>query len=337
MLCILLQDCVHPPYHVDLQTIVCGASSDNTCDWMNALVQRHPDAALVDICLPGSHDAGMYVTQHCSIFATQGNTSTQYLPMKQQLEAGLRIFDIRPVLYHGEFYTEHVTHCDGLGCMGDRLLTMITAARDFVDAHHELVIILLTHDCHTTGTDSALLTLLTRTLGDRIYKETTAPSGKLLIQTPIRQLVPADSRSGKVLLLLEGAPKTAEARAQGFFITDELHGAGGWSNDNMYPLLREHQVKRFADYPGNGSTMYELAWQITQHNEQALRSSLAPHGRVAIRNGAYHVNQHLTPMLDSLIAAGAIHRGKIPNILWSDCADTMVTHQCMRLSRIGVE
>lgn len=305
---------------------------------MSDMLHSHPvaDIALVNICLPGSHDAGMYLTQHCTPFANTGNTQTQYLPMKQQLEAGLRIYDLRPWLYHGEFYAHHSTKCDGLGCKGDKFINILHAVRDFLDTHHELVILDLTHFCHTSATDTAFLSLLNTTLGDRIYRETSTTDIPL-IQIPLRQILGADSRTGKVILLIESAENTPAARSKGYFNTDALHTAGGWTNDNMLPLLTAHQVRNFTNYKGNGNRIYEWAWQITQHDEQALRCALAPHARAAIYKGAHKANLALPSILDSLITSGTIHKGKILNILWSDMADTAIVHQCMKLTGISID
>ena len=283
---------------------------------MTELLRSHPaqDIALTDICLPASHDAGMYLTQYCTAFGNSGNTQTQYLPMKQQLEAGLRL----------------------LGCHGDKLKNMLNATKIFLDTHSELVILELSHFCHTSATDSAFLSLLANTFGDYIYRES-IPSDIPIIKRPLRQILPAGSKTGKVLLLLEDAPNTREYRAKGFFNTNEKHDVGGWTNDNMYLQLREHQLRNFSRYSGNGSTLYTLAWQITQHDEQALRSALAPHARVALYKGSYKANLQLPGFLDSLISTHDIHKGKIPNIVWSDFADTAVVHQCMKLTRISVD
>ena len=113
-LCMFAQDCSRKPiYRANLKDSVCEPTSNNTCDWMTELLRSHPaqDIALTDICLPASHDAGMYLTQYCTAFGNSGNTQTQYLPMQQQLEAGLRLFDVRPAYYRDDFYTWHETKC----------------------------------------------------------------------------------------------------------------------------------------------------------------------------------------------------------------------------------
>src|SRR6185295_19822227 len=81
-----------------------------TSDWMNQLITGNPnkDITLTDITVPAAHDAGTYVQTICSV-ANSCNTQTQHLDISDQLKAGIRIFDIRPVLYNGEYYTQHFT------------------------------------------------------------------------------------------------------------------------------------------------------------------------------------------------------------------------------------
>ena len=38
--------------------------------------------------------------------------------MKEMLEAGIRVFDLRPTFNDGEFWTYHRNFCDEFGCDG---------------------------------------------------------------------------------------------------------------------------------------------------------------------------------------------------------------------------
>ncbi|MCW3127248.1 MAG: hypothetical protein JWO03_2906 [Bacteroidetes bacterium] len=334
---IFLQDCKAPHYDVVNNNTAFCAAAPNTCDWMHDIIMARPDASLSDICLPGSHDAAMYIAQHCTAFTNHGNTQTQYLTMKNQLEAGLRIYDLRPVYYQGEFYTEHSTRCNGLGCKGDMMKNILRDTRAFLDAHSELVIFELSHFCNSSPTDTAFLALLNETLGDRIYREPEMRDKKKLFINRALKPILGDGSKGKVLLILHGVESTAENRAKGWFAGNTIQMTGGWSNDNHYPDLREHQLQRFAAYKGNGDELYQLAWQITQHDAQAVRGAFDPNSPTTIRKSAVKANAQLPLFLDSLITSGAIHKDKIPNLIWDDLGDTMVTHQCIRLSRIGTE
>ncbi|MBS1624249.1 MAG: hypothetical protein JST83_09535 [Bacteroidetes bacterium] len=335
LLCLLLCGC-KAQYDPANKTASFCAVQPSTCDWMHDLVQAHPSASLSQICIPGSHDAGMYIAQYCTAFANHGNTQTQYLTMKNQLEAGLRIYDVRPVLYKGEFYTEHCTRCDGLGCKGDALKNILRDTRHFVDQHQELVILQITHYCHTSPTDTALLNLLRAELGPRIYRNTTDATGlKDFIRIPLEKII-GDDGAGKVLLILEGGPNTPEAQAEGWFHQSLIPMAGGWTNDNHYDELQAHQLRNFAAYTKNGDALFQFCWQITQHNAQAVRGAFDPNSPTTIRKGAAHANAQLPAFVDSLIHAGSIHPGRVPNIIWDDLGDTLVTRQCIKLSTMGV-
>jgi hypothetical protein len=68
-----------------------------TDSWMTALHERIAGLPLKQIIMPGSHDAGMYISRKGQWGGGDGNTRTQSLTIKQQLEAGSRYFDLRPV------------------------------------------------------------------------------------------------------------------------------------------------------------------------------------------------------------------------------------------------
>ena len=72
----------------------------STSDWMGTLINAYTEKniALNDITITRSHDAGTYVLDSCTFGANSCNTQTQHLNMTDQLEIGLRVFDIRPVL-----------------------------------------------------------------------------------------------------------------------------------------------------------------------------------------------------------------------------------------------
>ncbi len=335
LLCLLLYGC-KAQYDTANKTADFCQATVSTCDWIHELTNAHYQATLADICIPGSHDAAMYITQYCTAFANHGNTQTQYLTMKNQLEAGLRIYDVRPVFFKGDFYTEHCTRCDGLGCKGDLLRNMLRDTRAFVDQHRELVILQLSHYCHSSPTDTALLHLLQAELGDRIYRNTTDATGlKHFINIPLEKII-GDDGHGKVLIILEGGPHTPEAEMQGWFDQSLIPMAGGWTNDNHYPELHEHQLRNFAGYMKNGDALFQFCWQITQHNAQAVRGAFDPNSPTTIRKGAAHANAQLPAFIDSLVNAGTIRPGRVPNIIWDDLGDTLVTRQCIKLSTIGL-
>jgi hypothetical protein len=85
-----------------------SSTPPNNSSWMGRLLALHPTIKLNQITMPGSHDAGMYRPG----VTTAANT--QHLSIFDQLQAGVRYFDLRvcvwnvtgpePWTYHGASY-----------------------------------------------------------------------------------------------------------------------------------------------------------------------------------------------------------------------------------------
>lgn len=88
-------------------------------DWMHQNLDTFGNRKLRHICMPGTHNSGMSVLGRTSSpFVTPSNTVTQVLNIYNQLKAGARFFDIRPVISGGQFFTGHYSHNDPLGWLG---------------------------------------------------------------------------------------------------------------------------------------------------------------------------------------------------------------------------
>ncbi|UTW62845.1 lamin tail domain-containing protein [bacterium SCSIO 12741] len=126
------------------------------------------DKSLKEIVLPGSHDAGMSVLTHSTAFSTSCNTQTQVLSIKDQLNAGVRYFDLRPVIYNdtlvdsvvfqwylGHFDIEYDTIAWVIpievaeGSAGESLDTALNAIANFIKDNREPVILELSHYYYT--------------------------------------------------------------------------------------------------------------------------------------------------------------------------------------------
>lgn len=69
---------------------------------------------LRQLCLPGSHDSGMSRKTGDTTFGKGALILTQTLSIKDQLYAGCRYFDIRPVITGGKWATGHYTRIEQL-------------------------------------------------------------------------------------------------------------------------------------------------------------------------------------------------------------------------------
>jgi hypothetical protein len=303
-------------------------------EWMHNVLLAHPDIALSDIAVPGSHDAGTYILQECTTGANTCNTQTQFKNTSEQLIAGLRIFDIRPSFFNNKFYTQHATDCDGLGCKGDQLSNIFSQINSFLDDHNELVILEFSHFCHSSFSDPAFMSLL-NTFGNKIYKETAADTVPF-IHRMLKNIIPPGSKSGKVMLIYEGAADNPENKANGIFSSTVIPTEGGWTNSHDLSDLLEKQRLNYSNYSNNGSSIFQFSWQITQSDAMAVQCAIYP-DTVSIGKLATVANNQLNPFVDTLIANGQVRKGRIPNVIFVDFADEFITRLCIRLNKLNLE
>lgn len=312
-------------------------SNAATSNWMSNLLKANSGKviSISDIAIPSSHDAAIYLLQDCTL-GNECNTQTQYLNMKDQLEAGLRMFDIRPILFKGKYYTQHATDCDGFGCKGDIMDNVLSQTKDFLDTHAELVFLQMSHFCGMEPDDPAFLTFLNNKLGNRIYKETVTSSVPFFRRS-LTDFIPINLNTGKVVLIFEGIANSPANRALGLFTGDILPAVGGWTDDNNFPEMKQNQLNNFSAYVNDSTRLFQFSWQITQDVNQAVACVLTPSSAVSIKTAAQNANTQLPIIIDSLIANNDIRKGKIPNIIYVDFADAFITNICVKLSKLNVE
>lgn len=91
-------------------------------NWMNAMRNELEQRKLLDVVMPGSHDAGMSkLTDGILSRGVESNTQTQMLNINEQLWAGSRWFDMRVMSVHQvvdccgnyKFWTAHISDDEG--------------------------------------------------------------------------------------------------------------------------------------------------------------------------------------------------------------------------------
>jgi hypothetical protein len=85
------------------------SSASPPAGWMGSIMDVIGPRKLKHVCMPGSHDAGMYKLDGKTPSANEGNTLTQWLNIYNQLRRGSRYFDVRPVVANadGDYYCGH--------------------------------------------------------------------------------------------------------------------------------------------------------------------------------------------------------------------------------------
>lgn len=114
------------------------------------------DLKLRNLCMPGSHDAGMSQLTHSTFGVTDLNAITQKSNIGQQLLSGVRYFDLRVIIGGGEYWTGHYEQSRCLGGRGESIQTIIDAVNQFTEDNNELIILDLSHAMNTDNCGTLL-------------------------------------------------------------------------------------------------------------------------------------------------------------------------------------
>ncbi len=308
---------------------------DAHADWMTSLIVENGNAVtLRNLSIPAAHDAGMYTLSSCSLGANACSTQTQDQDMTAMLNAGVRIFDIRPTFKNGGYYTEHVTECNGLGCQGDLFDNTLEQTRTFLDSHSELVIYIVTHFCDTNSSDNDLINLIENKLGERLYK--TVSNGDF-IDMPIEDMVDAQGGKGKVLLVYEDAANETSLMEKGIFPSSFIPLEGSYSNSFDFEYMKADQIQKFNNFNPSGNKVFEMSWTMTLDTELSVACFFPVPEPQSIQDFALVANAQLGTSVDGFIADGTFTKNKIPNIIWVDFADKFVTDACKKITALNFE
>jgi len=304
-------------------------------DWMTSYIADKGDnVSLKNISIPRAHDAGTYVLTSCSLGANACSTKTQDLNMTSMLKAGVRMYDIRPAWINGDYYTQHVTECGGLGCQGDLISNMLEQTKTFLDTHSELVIFTFGHWCDTGSSDADFMAMVNEKLGDRLYKDN-GESSVAFPNQPLADMVDIYEGKGKVIILYSDAANEPSLKADGVFDYSYLPQEGNYSNSYDFDYMSTDQIQKFNNYDPGGNAIFELSWTMTLDTGLSILCALDD--SQSIEFFANQANTQLDSSMDELIVNGAITKDKIPNIVSVDFAGTFVTDVCLGLTDLSLE
>ena len=311
-------------------------STENTINWMQDLIAKYPNTAITlkNISIPRAHDAGVYELNNCT-GGNACNTQTQGVSMQPMLESGIRMFDLRPRLIQGEYWTFHRTSCGGLGCEGATLQSFLAETKAYLDVHNELVILEVSHLCNTSSQDPGLIAMFENELGDRIYKQN-SPLSQDFINTPLDEIIPPSNSSGKVLLLFEDISLATQDESRGLFARSYIPVSGGYSNSPDVDYVISDQMQKMQSFNPGTNRLFELSYTFTLDNANAVMCLSNREFASSIEELALEGRDRLSETLNSWISAGTITSAKIPNIISIDYCNTIVTKECIRLSELSL-
>jgi acyl dehydratase len=251
--------------------------------WMHASLGLLGSRSLRHLCVPGSHDAGMSTFSSGTSFARPCSTVTQTKSVLNQLHAGARYFDIRPVIRGGQFYTGHYSPTPTAGwqgATGQSLDSIIDDVNSYTAANQELVVLYLSHDLSTdlgslfpplTQADWNLLLSKLLRLNNRFMASnpTTVDLTTLTLGDFIRS-------QAAVVVVVQPSDSTITLGSfanQGFYTPQSFPVFDSFANTDLVGVMQTDQLanKLPVQRPDPDARSFLLSWTLTQSVAAALR------------------------------------------------------------------
>jgi hypothetical protein len=293
------------------QEKTCANSVIDLSRWMSKYGQK----SLQHLTLPATHDSGTSnigennTSGTCTKGANYTNARAQNIDIAEQLKAGVRLLDIRPLYLTTteRIYSHHGSFIMGnfLGCLGHSFDDILTQIRNFVIANpSEVVILDLSHfrqlnwqDLPSGGdADSSVQKIISdtvvQTLGNAMITPDVAKLKALNIadvdgvKTFLDMKLSDLISFGNVLVVHDGDPSAGIFDQQrGFFALSDIF-YNKYSNTNDLSVLEnggknndgknvEGQVAKVWKVTRDSDKYTILAWTLTQSNSQAVMCGIS--------------------------------------------------------------
>ena len=306
-------------------------------NWMEQTLDL--SKTLKDISLPGSHDAGMYMSINCTSTADACNTQTQTLPVLGQLQAGIRYFDLRPVWKSGVLYTGHYGNVPVLrtqGCDGATLTDIFTDVSTFLcQGAKELVILKFSHyldfDIKTgfsSGQFRTLINLIKGMLDDWLYPKPASPLR--MASLPLSQII---GGSGKVIAALdELSPDLSEQVIYQYAAYSsgppggDLAAYDNYKNTNDPVTMKNDQFGKLDDVANHGGDLFVIDWSLELSDGQ--NAACTAGGGTSILK----LSEQATAALPDLVSHG-VTSATVPNVVQVNDSPTAATDTCVAINQ----
>lgn len=281
--------------------------------WMQANRSWLGSLTLRQLCMPGSHDAGMSVYTSGTAFASKCNTLTQTRSIGGQLAAGSRYFDVRPVISAGDFLTGHyskVTQIDSWqGANGQSIASIIDDVNNFLASNGEFVVIRLSHDLNTDVGNSSYRPFTQGEWND-LFKVLTGVAKRWTLLDPtdvdlssMRLDALIGSGQGAVIFIVDPSDPAVTLggyAGQGFFSPRNYPIYDDYAHKNEVSAMAADQLAKMrAQRLTPNSPSFLLSWTLTQSDTQASTCA--------------------TGLASSILDLAAQADPALPGMLWPAC------------------
>lgn len=272
----------------------------NMTAWMGAIPD---DRKLMEITMPGSHDAGVYKEASTKVglgnVLSSGMTACQDRSVLEQCEAGSRFFDIRLKASSTSIRAHHTTA--GHGAVGESWDSTLESVSAFLDAHpSEFVILRLTKPAGGAKDEIVEKLVKSSLKDDKLYRSAGFPN---FASSTIRSL------RGKAICVFE--PKSFSTLHPNFGLhpfyrydegaTTGLITCGKYSNSPKLRKVIDGQVEKIDAHADHiGDHLFVLYWtqtggNIEEHTKETPQDKERQKQRVS--GGSHHNMDYLKLLL----------------------------------------
>lgn len=309
--------------------------------WMHDTLPVFGSRTLRQLCMPGSHDAGMSVITDGTAFGNACNAQTQTAGIFGQLNAGARFFDIRPALSGTTYSTGHYTDTGSplgyQGCSGETIASIIGDINTFTATNHELIILYLSHDMVTSAgygpfTQGQYETLMQQLLGINSLFVSTDPNADLTVAT----LSSFIGNGEAAVIVVIDAPNIdlGDYATKGFYLASSFPtDVNDYTNT---PDLATMEAGQYQNLQSSRTTpddqFFVLSWTLTQTSGMATGCVVSPIGATSVLDLAAEANAVLAPTLMAHCTPQSF-----PNVLYTDdAANAWATGSALAVSSLTI-
>ncbi|KAK1714470.1 uncharacterized protein CLUP02_15776 [Colletotrichum lupini] len=260
-------------------------SSFSQPDWMHQNLATLGTLPLKQICMPGSHDAGMGVlnpdglTQEGSAAVAGGIIQTQPTTIYQQLVNGSRYLDVRPVMAaEGDFRAGHFSSNSTIGevgCYGQSMSDIVSDINKFTQQYAELIILDLSHGYDSTndyadlsvGQWSTLFTQLTQDLSNLALINADYTTG-LVFNNTLSSFIGNGTASVLVCLDVDNILPDSSFQGKGIFSQANLLTYNVYSDTTDVNKMNQDQLSKLENYQKDTTgqvidQLHLVSWTLT--------------------------------------------------------------------------
>ncbi|ETS84508.1 hypothetical protein PFICI_02533 [Pestalotiopsis fici W106-1] len=297
--------------------------------WMQKNRSTLGNRPLSQICMLGTHDAGMSFVSHADFprGLVDPFVLCQSTPVYGQLVLGSRYLDIRPEISGGDFWTGH--YSGKLGGRGESMANIITGVNRFLSDNAELVILNFSHSLQTDV--SGDWRSFNRDEWHKLMQELQQLQNLFVVQDETKakdlSLLTLDDfigngRGAVICVMEDDSLDLGDFKKRGFYKPSQLNVRNEYSNTDDAVNMVKDQLKKMKDNMSiKDKRLFLLSWTLTQQiriEPNIAKLVLLLKNLKSIKTMAYTANKALVTEL-----LPVVDKNSFPNVVYLDFVDNL--------------